>query len=95
MISQKDCSTLLNQLIVMNFIDVQEVNIKGSNMAIFRVSQVNVKSNVENLIYKIIYNLKCLLRNLIKNQDIEEIDEVKVKRIYGCIAELDGYLMFL
>ena len=92
MMSQKESSTILNQLISLSFIEIQEINIKGNNVIFFKVNQANNQSNIKNMIYKIILNLKKLIKLKVLN---EKFDEGKLTRVYSAIAELDNYLLLI
>lgn len=90
MISQKESSLYMNQLITMGFIEIQEINIKGSNVLFFKINKVSNQDNLKSLVYKIILNLKHLLRK--KKAEIG-VNDTQLSQIYGLIAELDSILI--
>ena len=107
MIPNKECCICLNQLVSYSFIEIQELNIKGSNQIFFKqVSEIK-DSTLTNIIYKIILNLKNLVKKKIENYNRfdslslkedgpkHENENFQVAKILSVISELDKYLLIL
>lgn len=97
MIPNKDCSKILNQLFKSNFIEIQELHIKGSPQFFFKVASDFKSSTLLNIIYKIIFNLKTLIK---KKIDLEKDNkssnsQMQICKILTVISELDKYVLLL
>lgn len=99
MIPNKDCSKILNQLFKSNFIEIQELHIKGSPQFFFKVTSDFKSSSLLNIIYKIIFNLKTLINkkinlgNEMKSKDTQI--QLQVSKILTVVSELDKYVLLL
>jgi hypothetical protein len=94
----KECSACLNQMIQEGFVEIQQLNLKGSNIIFYNI---NSKSNIELMIakiYKIIKNLKFFLKTAIekiKNTESITKQEEYINKVYATISELDDTIIVL
>lgn len=97
MISQKECSTCINQLYTSGFIESQEINVKGSIVLLFKTNKSNNNNNLKSIIFKIIFNLKNLINSKMNSNYTTNINEDydKISKVNASISELDTLLLLL
>lgn len=95
MIPQKECCICLNQLVKMSFLEIQELNIKGSNQIFFKPVKDSKELSIISMIYKIILNLKNLVKKKVsENQfSMNELTKIQVAKVLSTVAELDKFLV--